>query len=69
MKQLFYSIIFVVLITSCGSSCNKDRDKYEEVLFEFTPPTGASLPSVRKEGWVTCAFPDGKGLIEIDVLH
>ncbi|MBX9784487.1 MAG: hypothetical protein K2X48_14455 [Chitinophagaceae bacterium] len=42
MKHLFYFLLLIITVSSCGSSCNKDKDKYEEVLFEFTVPLNIS---------------------------
>jgi hypothetical protein len=38
MRHSFYFILFVVVLSSCGSSCNKDKDQYVEVEFEFAIP-------------------------------
>jgi hypothetical protein len=38
MSNLSYVLFFSIALSSCGSSCNKDKDKWEEVLFEFEIP-------------------------------
>ncbi len=38
MKHLLYFFLFIITISACSSSCNKDTDKYEEVYFEFSIP-------------------------------
>jgi hypothetical protein len=38
MSNLSYVLFFLIALSSCGSSCKKDKDKWEEVLFEFEIP-------------------------------
>ncbi len=60
MKHLFY--LFLVTLTSCGSSCNKDKDKWEEVEFEFAIPVsitpGSDTINVGQELSLTADFSD-----------
>lgn len=60
MKHLFY--LLLVTLTSCGSSCNKDKDRWEEVEFEFAIPVsitpGSDTINVGQELSVTANFSD-----------
>jgi hypothetical protein len=60
MKHLFF--LLTVALTSCGSSCNKDKDKWEEVEFEFAIPVSITMGSdtinVRQELSMTADFSD-----------
>ena len=62
MKPFFYSILLIISITSCGSSCNKDKTKWEEVFFEFEIPLnispGADTINVGDELTFSASFPD-----------
>ena len=60
MKHLFY--LLLVTLTSCGSSCNKEKDRWEEVEFEFAIPVsitpGSDTINVGQELSVTADFSD-----------
>jgi hypothetical protein len=62
MKHYFYFILLIVSISSCGNSCNKDKDKYEEVVFEFVIPLtispGSDTVNVGQELTLIANFPD-----------
>lgn len=45
MNRSFYLILFVISISSCCNSCNKDKNKYEQVVFEFAIPISISSGS------------------------
>jgi hypothetical protein len=38
MQVVRYFLLIIVAVISCGSSCNKDKTRWEEVLFEFEIP-------------------------------
>ena len=60
MKHLFY--LLLVTLTSCGSSCNKDKDRWEEVEFEFAIPVsitpGSDTINIGQELSLTANFSD-----------
>jgi hypothetical protein len=62
MKQLSYFLLFIVALSSCGSSCNKDKEKWEEVEFEFAIPVnitpGADTVNVGQELSLSIDFSD-----------
>ena len=62
MKHLFNFFLFAVALSSCGSSCNKDKDKWEEVEFEFAIPLnitpGMDTVNVGQELTLTADFSD-----------
>ena len=62
MKSLIYALLILLVITSCSFQCGKDRDRYEEVLFEFEIPLNISpatdTVSVGQELTLTADFPD-----------
>lgn len=62
MKNIIYLFLFIFSIASCGSSCNRDKDKYEEVVFQFAIPLnispGVDTISVGQELTLTANFSD-----------
>ena len=52
----------MVALTSCSSSCNKDKDRWEEVEFEFAIPVtitpGADTVNVGQELTLSADFSD-----------
>ena len=62
MKPIVYFLIYVVALSSCGTSCKKDKDKYEEVEFEFAIPVnitpGADTVNLGQELSLTADFSD-----------
>ena len=62
MKKIFWFPLFIFSISFCIISCRKDKDKYEEVQFEFSIPLnitpGTDSVNVGQELTLSASFSD-----------